>query len=562
MFSHPIFAKSTLILVGVLAASRVHAEAQATAISKPDPAAMHCALAQYIPWVRAQSRPLDPELKAEKLQEIDKACGSSLHSSNVITAYDSPAGASQESMPSITAATPGPGPSATNGARSNDPDRMKPGLYQVQSNAGLAEKNTGPIYMRMCFTQAMIDASNPVPPRSGRCDRYLRSHEGNTTHIEFSCSKDGTSATGRSDETVNGNSRHSVVDITTVDKEGPHAVHLVTDLIFLGPDCNTAYAAAPAPISVRHYRYESSLRGDRRNYHLSVEYQCRLEGNPTAAFNQLEWRLQGGMNGLKLSGKLPDGSAFKVRPLHMDWRIWDKNAGTCPDSTTSIDSEIWVTSVGSPPRIERFDAGHAASKDHQLQLIESRLVLDKTDSVPPGTPDSRPPPYTGDRPQYYAVEMISVPAASVSSQKGLKEFTEQKRIPWLARGQSYPFTAWSDNDVAFARSYTGIFTTEDDRRGGPGKDVDGLESYYASPANDEWRIDRGHRELASQWLLLPDKKDADKRVPPPDPATMTKTWIVYDGARVEIPLFDYYRVLYDPERDEYVQFSINRRDVD
>jgi len=61
---------------------------------------------------------------------------------------------------------------------------------------------------------------------------------------------------------------------------------------------------------------------------------------------------------------------------------------------------------------------------------------------------------------------------------------------------------------------------------------------------------------------MPDKKGADKQVPRPDPAAMSKTWIVYNGARIEIPLFSYYRVLYDPKLDEYVQFSIYRRDVD
>jgi hypothetical protein len=43
---------------------------------------------------------------------------------------------------------------------------------------------------------------------------------------------------------------------------------------------------------------------------------------------------------------------------------------------------------------------------------------------------------------------------------------------------------------------------------------------------------------------------------------MTKTWIAYDGARIEIPLFSFYRVLYDPTRDEYLLFSINRVDAD
>jgi hypothetical protein len=72
--------------------------------SKPDPSAMHCALAQYIPWVRAQGRPLDPELKAKKLKEIDQACGSSLHLSNVQTAYDSPLKPAQTPNPPVAAA--------------------------------------------------------------------------------------------------------------------------------------------------------------------------------------------------------------------------------------------------------------------------------------------------------------------------------------------------------------------------------------------------------------------------------------------------------------------------
>jgi hypothetical protein len=458
-----------------------------------------------------------------------------------------------------TQATP-----AKDDVRSNDPNRMKPGLYQVQTNIGTlvpTEKNIGPTFMRMCFTQAMIDAANPIR-QSGQCDRYKVIRNGNKTHIDFSCTNNGTPATGRSDETVNGNSRHSVIDISTSDKEAAHTIHLETEMIFLGSDCNTAYADPPAPISVRHYRYESSIKGDGRTFHLNAEYQCRLVGAPTAAFNQLEWQLQGGLNRLKLAGELPDGSPFKVQPLHLDWRIWDKNAGTCPDSTKTIDSEIWITVTGSQPRMERFDRNNSSSEHHQVQLIGSKLVLDKTDSVPPGEPGLKPPPYVPDPPQYYTVEMISVPAASVADQKGLKEFNDQKRIPWMTNDGIYPFTAWSDNDVTFARNYTTIFATEDDRRGGPGKDAAGLKTYNAFPENNEWLIDREHRDLASQWLLMPDKKDADKHVPRPNPEAMTKTWIVYDGARIEIPLFSFYRVLYDSARDEYLLFSINRVDAD
>src|ERR1700730_1848171 len=100
MFGHPVFAKSIFILIGLTAAANcVKAGPQAAAPNSQNPAAqaptaasqgdsigLHCALKQYIPWVRAQGKPLDPDLKAEKLQEIDKACGTSLHLSNVITA--------------------------------------------------------------------------------------------------------------------------------------------------------------------------------------------------------------------------------------------------------------------------------------------------------------------------------------------------------------------------------------------------------------------------------------------------------------------------------------------
>jgi hypothetical protein len=90
----------------------------------------------------------------------------------------------------VAAATPAT--PAKGASQSSDPNRMKPGLYQVQINVGdlvPTEKNTGPTYMRMCLTQAMIDRSNPVP-QPGQCNHYTVDHHDNTTHIDFSCSKD------------------------------------------------------------------------------------------------------------------------------------------------------------------------------------------------------------------------------------------------------------------------------------------------------------------------------------------------------------------------------------
>jgi hypothetical protein len=105
MFSRKGFARSVFTLLGLTAWIYINAApaaevpnsatptptapAPSTSTSKPDPAVMHCAITQYIQWVRAQSKPLDPQLKARKLEEIDKLCGSSLHLSNVQTPFDS-----------------------------------------------------------------------------------------------------------------------------------------------------------------------------------------------------------------------------------------------------------------------------------------------------------------------------------------------------------------------------------------------------------------------------------------------------------------------------------------
>jgi hypothetical protein len=123
-----------------------------------------------------------------------------------------------------------------------NPNTMMPGLYQVRSNvASQAPDLKNEEALRLCFTPAMIAAANPVP-QAGQCSQLNIVHKGNTTHTDFSCTKDGVAATGHSDETLEGNKRYSVIDLTTTDNTGTHPLHLVTEMIFLGRDCNATYA--------------------------------------------------------------------------------------------------------------------------------------------------------------------------------------------------------------------------------------------------------------------------------------------------------------------------------
>jgi Protein of unknown function (DUF3617) len=127
-----------------------------------------------------------------------------------------------------------------------NPNPMKPELYQVKSNAASqAPDLRNEEAIRLCFTPAMIAATNLVP-KAGDCDRLNIVHNGNTTHIDFSCSKNGVAATGHSVETIEGDRRYSVIDLTSADKGEEHALHLVTEMIFLGTDCNAAVADPPA----------------------------------------------------------------------------------------------------------------------------------------------------------------------------------------------------------------------------------------------------------------------------------------------------------------------------
>jgi hypothetical protein len=60
---------------------------------------MHCAITQYIQWVRAQTQSPDPEVKARKLKEIDTLCGSSLQSTNVQSGHEAQLSAAQTTKP-------------------------------------------------------------------------------------------------------------------------------------------------------------------------------------------------------------------------------------------------------------------------------------------------------------------------------------------------------------------------------------------------------------------------------------------------------------------------------
>ena len=130
--------------------------------------------------------------------------------------------------------------------QSTHPNPMKPGLYSVKTNAASqAPDLRNEEALRLCFTPAMVAAANPVP-KAGECSKLNIVRKGNTIHTDFSCANNGVATTGRSDETLEGTRRYSVIDLTTTDNAGAHPLHLVTEMIFLGTDCNGTVSEPPA----------------------------------------------------------------------------------------------------------------------------------------------------------------------------------------------------------------------------------------------------------------------------------------------------------------------------
>jgi hypothetical protein len=141
MFSRQLFARSVFMLVGFTAGIYFNATAAAEATNpaaptptypasatgalRSDSVAMHCAIPQYLQWIRAQTKPPDPDVKARKLQEIDDLCGSSLHLAHVQSGYEAAlnhtADVKQSGTPAMSAPNPArdqsvlePAASATN----------------------------------------------------------------------------------------------------------------------------------------------------------------------------------------------------------------------------------------------------------------------------------------------------------------------------------------------------------------------------------------------------------------------------------------------------------------
>jgi hypothetical protein len=467
---------------------------------------------------------------------------------------------------SVAAVKPEPPTTPPSAYSSDTGPSMKPGLWQVDRGDALAaNKPASPdIAINLCVTPEMIaHGQTPFRDRIGQasCSPIVTTRRGESTVYESRCRVNGMDSSLVVESSIDGNSIITSLDATPPagDARSAPAVHSRTRMSYLGPDCRVNYPAPKEDVPSRRLRYEATFSADGKRYQLHTDYECRFESHtgPEGGYQVRSWTLNGTDRLIRMVDTLPDGEPLTVLPKNLYLRLWSEDIGPCPMNVTSVRSQIVAALGPEPATLERFDPEHVEFMRHHVALLDSRIVPlpAQTAAVTPvpGGASARP-----DSPEksYYSINAIVVPLSSVAARAGLKEFVLQKHIPWLSRGQSYAFQQWTDDDVHFARDYMSIFTTEDDSHGKLDVITPGLVVCGATRDGNDWKVQRDKPQRASQWIPIPAKAAADElRLDVPG---MTKVWVNYEGARIEVALFGYYRLVYDPERDELIQLDVDK----
>lgn len=423
---------------------------------------------------------------------------------------------------------------------------MKPGVWQIdQGDRSAVNRPAAPdMAIRLCVTPEMIARKQtPVSAQSGQasCSPIVTTRRGETTLYESRCKVKGTDVSMAVESSVDGNSIIMSLDATPPPGNPPsvQAVHSRTRMLFLGPDCRASYVAPKVDIQSRRLRYEVIFGADGKRYQLHTDYECHYEGHegPEGGYQVRSWTLKGAERLLRMVDKLSGGEPLTVFPKNLHLRFWDEDAGPCPMNATNVRSQIVAALGPDPTTLERFDQEHVEFMSHHVALLDSR-ILPLAAGTPAVAQISEGAAAGPNSPQktYYSISATAVPLSSVAGREGLKQFVLGKHVPWLSSGQSYAFQKWTDDDVQFARKYGGIFTTEDDFRGKLDQITPGLRVYGSARDGKDWKIQRDKPQLASQWIPIPTKNAADE--PPSNVPEMTKIWVDYQGARIEVAVFD------------------------
>lgn len=307
-------------------------------------------------------------------------------------------------------------------------------------------------------------------------------------------------------------------------------------------------------VPVKNISYDVSVQVDGYTYKLTTKYKCYYEDIAWLSERGADWHIRGNEDPLKITGTLHDGSRFEALPfnLYRPNDPYSSSGGRCPEHSRDVETMFYIEDKRNPSHVEGFSTNDTTSNLHKVKILDSGLHIDSFGVAPFHNPQHDKPGPVRDGKAYYTVSMTVLAAPNLAMWKGLGDFIQQKHLPWLIRGGDNPFHDWTSDDVDFSRNYSQIFTWKTTRTttGAPLADV---VEYYGTPIGDEWQLQQQNSQSASQWHAEP--PDICK-IDCLNPEHMTKKWIRYDGAHIEIEFSTYFRYFYDPVRNEIISLSV------
>lgn len=309
--------------------------------------------------------------------------------------------------------------------------------------------------------------------------------------------------------------------------------HLIFSIAILLSGCQSPLVAT------RSYSFDTTFVVNGKQYEVKTPYTCHYENSTWLSAGGKYWHIREGRGVVRAIGLLEDGTRFEAFPIPRDY---------CPTKTESIDVRLFVEKDGS--QIESFDRLRNLSAARNVEFIDTKLT-NSGSGLAAFVEYSSWPPQIVPAKRYYTAQAVVYQNTAWKNKPEIVELIKSKKILWLENGKTYPFSTWTENDVAFAKL----------RQFDP--DINGYTDHTPrlplAPDGENWVFSTEDRN-AIQWHLepLPSSASEERAWAPSE---KFKRWIIFKGSHIEIPLRDLYRTFYQPEYDRLLEFRVEHVDL-
>jgi hypothetical protein len=294
------------------------------------------------------------------------------------------------------------------------------------------------------------------------------------------------------------------------------------------------------PEMVRNYEGQFDLNGE--SYDFKYEYLCYYERPSWIFAGGAFWHRRNGE--LKIISSLSNGAKYQIQPIFS----WSSDDIPCVKKDGPVESRLFIEL--SNGRVASFDKADDAYATFTLSALSSRISPVQTTFAKYQPPEKKGYPQTKKQStSYYSVWISEFASNNWSDLRGhgIREYIANGKIPRLKRNKEYPFFEWSDTDVAFAREHFGSLRWPQLVR----------PLLPDASAHETWKVSNDKAAIWVKERISVDDSEKWGSATLKEPEKFNR-WTEYRGARIEVPLRSYYRLLYDEERNLLIKIYAQR----